>query len=119
MLITAYLHSSKETMSNKGFEAGLPVEVLGRFAYALYEVKLLLDVNEQDGMAEILKVEDRHLISKIKKSDVKLEPKLFRAEIAKIIEEYLTEADISDIQTDPDYHSRILASILDPYLKQP
>lgn len=39
-----------------------------------------------------------------------------RTRVAKIIEEYLTHTDTSDIVENADYHGRMIASILEPEL---
>lgn len=36
-----------------------------------------------------------------------------RSELAKIIEQYFTEADVSDIVENADYHSRILLALIE------
>lgn len=62
MLITAYLHSSKESMLDRGAEAGLKGRALENFRYALYEVEFTLKVDEETGVAEIIEVNGRHLV---------------------------------------------------------
>ena len=61
MLITAYLHSSKESMLDRGTEAGLSEAALDNFKYMLSEVEFTLKVDEETGEAEIIEVNGRHL----------------------------------------------------------
>jgi hypothetical protein len=49
----AYLHSTKEDMRMLGEKLGLEGEALEKFVFALYEVKFVLEVNE-DGSYKIL-----------------------------------------------------------------
>ena len=53
---TAYLHSSKEVMGDLGKKIGLEGEALNDFRYALYEVKLELEVDTDTGEYVILEV---------------------------------------------------------------
>ncbi len=55
--ITAYLHSNKEAMYELGKESGLKGEALEYFMYALYEVRVDLEVDEETGKATIDKVD--------------------------------------------------------------
>lgn len=61
--ITAYLHGSKEAMWDKGEAIGLSGEALGRFSFALYEVEVEveLEVNEETGEANIIRVNGKEL----------------------------------------------------------
>lgn len=60
---TAYLHSSKETMWDKGEDLGLSEESLRQFSYALSEVKLDCSVDEETGFCEIERVDGKIAIS--------------------------------------------------------
>lgn len=62
MLITAYLHSTKESMLETGRRHGLKPEALQDFMYALYEVEFTMEVDEETGNAEIIEVNGRHLV---------------------------------------------------------
>lgn len=44
--VTAYVHGSKESMRRLGEEAGLSEAALCRFRYALYELRVELEVQE-------------------------------------------------------------------------
>ena len=55
---TVYLHSSKESMYEKGQELGLRGEALNLFCYCCYEVAVLIEVNTATGTYEILAVDD-------------------------------------------------------------
>lgn len=61
MEIRVYLHSSKESMYDAGKKAGLSDKALEQFMYACYEVEVTLDVNEEDGHAKIVAVDNRRL----------------------------------------------------------
>ena len=63
MITTAYLHSSKDANYEKGQELGLSEKALKLFMFALYEVELEVDVNEETGEATILKVNGRNVAS--------------------------------------------------------
>lgn len=60
---TMYLHGSKESNHEEGEGIGLTGMALDNFRYALYEVKFEVEINEQNGDVEILKVNDRVLLS--------------------------------------------------------
>ncbi len=62
MNVTAYLHSSKESMYELGEKAGLDGEALHFFTYALCEVRVELEVDKQTGKAEIQSVDGRELM---------------------------------------------------------
>lgn len=57
MIITLYVHGSKEAAYDAGKKAGLTAEALKNFMYAALEVKLTLAVDEE-GNATITYVED-------------------------------------------------------------
>lgn len=54
-----YLHSNRESMYECGKELGLIGDALNLFAYACYEVKLTVDVDERTGRAVITHVDER------------------------------------------------------------
>ena len=60
MKITCYVHSTKESMWEKGEQIGLQGEALDLFKYALCEVEFVLDV-KKDGTYEILSVDGQEL----------------------------------------------------------
>jgi hypothetical protein len=49
MEITIGLHSSKESNLYIGHEAGLSEEALNNFMYALYEIAITVEVDEETG----------------------------------------------------------------------
>lgn len=57
--VVDYLHSSKEEMLDLGEQHGLKGAALDNFMYALYEVKLELEVDMQTGDSKIIKCDDR------------------------------------------------------------
>ena len=59
MKADVYLHSSKESMWDKGEELGLKEAALKNFMYACYEVKLTLDIDPVTGDYTIIAVDDR------------------------------------------------------------
>ena len=61
MIITVYLHSSKESMYDAGEKAGLKDDALHLFMYACTEVRVDLDVDEK-GNAIIKSVDGRNLL---------------------------------------------------------
>ena len=62
MRITAYVHSTKESMYDLGKRSGLKGAALDMFMYACLEVKLELEVNEETGEATIIRVDDRTIL---------------------------------------------------------
>lgn len=58
MRVDAYLHSSKDSMYAAGLEAGLDEEAASNFRYALYEVKITLEV-DNDGSSTIVAVNNK------------------------------------------------------------
>lgn len=62
MIIEIWLHASKEASIDAGIKAGLTGEALETFAYAAYEVKLGLSVNESTGEAIIVEVDGNPVI---------------------------------------------------------
>jgi len=50
---SVYLHSSKDSMYEKGEELGLSQEAINKFMYCCYEIEIEMDVNE-DGSYKIL-----------------------------------------------------------------
>ena len=56
-----YIHSSKESMYEKGVEIGLKGEALRRFVFAASEVKLTIDVDAKNGKSSIVAVDDKPL----------------------------------------------------------
>ena len=56
--IKAYVHGSRESMWDEGEKLGLQGEALRLFSFALYEIQLELDVND-DGSTEIVAVNGR------------------------------------------------------------
>ena len=63
MLITAYLHSSKDGLYEAGQEFGLKGQALYNYAHMLYEVEFELELDITTGETEILKVDGMKLIS--------------------------------------------------------
>jgi hypothetical protein len=61
MRITAYLNSSKERMYDIGLAAGLDGDALDYFMFALYEVKIEMEVDPATGKATIVAVDGREL----------------------------------------------------------
>ena len=59
-----YSHSSKESNYFHGQKLGLSRKALSTFEYALYEVEFDVEVNENTGDIEILKVDGRNLEKK-------------------------------------------------------
>ena len=53
MRTTVYLHSSKESMYEKGVSLGIQGDALDMFKYALSEVVVEIEVNEATGIVEI------------------------------------------------------------------
>ncbi len=53
MLVTVYLHGSKETFWDKGEELGMSEEACQVFQGTLYEVEFELDVDIQTGKSVI------------------------------------------------------------------
>ncbi len=62
MIITVYLHSSKESMYDAGKKAGLTGDALHLFMYACNEVKVDLEVDEK-GLATIKKVDSHEVMA--------------------------------------------------------
>ena len=56
-----YVHSSRESMWEKGEKLGLTGDALKLFSYVGCEVKLTIDVDEKSGDAVILAVDDKLL----------------------------------------------------------
>jgi len=56
-----YVHTCKESMWDAGEKLGLSEDVLRKFVYVGYEVKLTIDVDEKTGDAVIVAVDDRKL----------------------------------------------------------
>jgi hypothetical protein len=56
-----YLHSSKETMYDKGEALGLSEKALEKFIYTCSEVKIGLEVNLETGEATIISCDNRRL----------------------------------------------------------
>ncbi len=54
---SVYLHSSKDSMYDKGGELGLSEEAIEKFMGCCYELKVNIEVNE-DGTYKILSVEE-------------------------------------------------------------
>jgi hypothetical protein len=54
---TLYVHSSKESMWEKGEELGLSDVALRNFCYALYEVSIPVIIDTETGNYEIVKEE--------------------------------------------------------------
>ena len=61
MIAKLYLHSDKESNFDKAEELGLPEKATSEFKYALYEVEFEVDIDEETGKCEILKVDGRDL----------------------------------------------------------
>lgn len=59
ILTVAYVHSSKETMRELGTRLGLKGQALDYFMFALCEVKLGIEVNDQTGDAVIVSVDGK------------------------------------------------------------
>jgi hypothetical protein len=59
-----YLHSDKETNYEKAKELGLSPEATKQFAYACYEVGIMVEVNE-DGSCQAMGIEGRLLQQKV------------------------------------------------------
>lgn len=57
--VTVFVHSDKETMYEKGEEIGLDGPALREFTYALYEVKIDIEVDTKTGKTVIVAVDDR------------------------------------------------------------
>ncbi len=55
-LCKVYLHSSKESMYDKGVNLGLKGDALNKFMYACYEVELTLDIDRTNGEYNIVAV---------------------------------------------------------------
>lgn len=58
MKVKVYVHSSKDSMWDKGVSLGLESEALRLFSYALCEVEFVLDVNA-DGTYKIVTVDGK------------------------------------------------------------
>lgn len=56
-----YVHSSRESMWEKGEKIGLTGDALKLFSYVGCEVKLTINVDEKTGDAVIVAVDDRPL----------------------------------------------------------
>lgn len=65
MKATVYLHSTKESMRDKGEQLGLKGPALENFMYACYEVEIELEVDEATGNAKIVAVDQRAVAPKI------------------------------------------------------
>lgn len=61
MITKMYLHRSKEVNYDLGEELELSDEAMKNFKYALSEVEIEVDVNEETGETTILKVDGREL----------------------------------------------------------
>lgn len=59
-----YVHSSRDTMFDRGERLGLTGEALKLFSFVGCEVKLTIEVNEETGDAVIVAVDDRCLLPK-------------------------------------------------------
>lgn len=55
--VVTFLHSNGECMAEKGKLIGLQCQAIEKFSFALYEVKITLEVDE-DGSWKIVKVEE-------------------------------------------------------------
>jgi len=60
----AYLHSTKEDMYYKGTELGLTGKALESFMYALYEVELELEIEENTGKYRIVAIDGQPIVQK-------------------------------------------------------
>lgn len=58
-----YLHSNKDSNYEKGEELGLTGEALKQFAYALSEVEFEVGIDPETGVATILSVDGKALVS--------------------------------------------------------
>lgn len=59
MVTDVYLHSNRDSMYDCGKRLGLTGDAANMFAYACYEVKLTVDVDERTGRAVITHVDER------------------------------------------------------------
>jgi len=61
IIADVYLHSSKDSMHEKGVSLGLSGDALDKFRYACYEVKIGLEVDDVTGDAVIVNVDGREV----------------------------------------------------------
>lgn len=61
ILTTAYVHSSKESMTDLGVRLGLKGQALDYFKYACLEVRLGIEVNDETGDAVIISVDGKEV----------------------------------------------------------
>ena len=59
--ITEYLHGDKGSQWESGREAGLSEKACDNYAYALYEVEFVLEVDTETGESKIIKVDGKDL----------------------------------------------------------
>jgi hypothetical protein len=62
MIITLYLHGSKETAYDKAEQAGLKGEALKTAMYLGYEHKMEYEVDPKTGEGTLLRVDGRQLL---------------------------------------------------------
>lgn len=60
-----YVHTSKESMGEKGEELGLKDKALDEFAYTGYEIKFEIEVNTKTGDAHALSINGIDLLEPI------------------------------------------------------
>jgi hypothetical protein len=64
IIIDMYLHGDKESNYEEGIKIGLSPKVLEKFSYALYEVKLGVEVDTETGETTIVSVDGQGVIPK-------------------------------------------------------